>query len=157
MKKFEERCSSSSSWKIAISELAHPGGRELKNYFSFYEFFAKIQPLFTHVRKTPPLRSHYCLCLQAEGNVNRTLNVFELHSVTKKNHAHIVCNIKIYCNFLKFLMVLWFTEESNPAPVTKKAKTWLTMYSIYHSLCNRVYKCTFLCPCMLFVNLSPVC
>ena len=88
---------------------------QIKKLLLFYWFFAKIYSLLTHVRKTPPLRSHYCLCLQAEGNVNRTLNVFELHSVTKKNHAHIVCNIKIYCNFLKFLMVLWFTEEWNPA------------------------------------------
>ena len=30
-----------------------------KKYFSFTDFFAKIKPLLTHVRKTPPLRSHY--------------------------------------------------------------------------------------------------
>jgi hypothetical protein len=29
-----------------------------KNYFSFTDFFAKIEPLLTHVRKTPPLRSY---------------------------------------------------------------------------------------------------
>ena len=29
-----------------------------KNYFYFTDFFAKIKPLLTHVRKTPPLRSH---------------------------------------------------------------------------------------------------
>ena len=39
-KKFGERYSSSSSWKIASSELAHPGGRELKTRFKegFYSF-----------------------------------------------------------------------------------------------------------------------
>ena len=30
-----------------------------KNYFHFTDFFAKIYPLLTHIRKTPPLRSHY--------------------------------------------------------------------------------------------------
>ena len=30
-----------------------------KKYFYFTDFFAKIYPLLTHVRKTPPLRSHY--------------------------------------------------------------------------------------------------
>ena len=35
-----------------------------KNYFSFTDLFAKIKSLLTHVRKTPPLRSHYkCLCI----------------------------------------------------------------------------------------------
>ena len=32
---------------------------KLKNYFYFTDFFAKIYSLLTHVRKTPPLRSHY--------------------------------------------------------------------------------------------------
>ena len=31
-----------------------------KNCFSFTDLFAKIKPLLTHVRKTQPLRSHYC-------------------------------------------------------------------------------------------------
>ena len=30
-----------------------------KNYLYFTDFFAKIKPLLTHIRKTPPLRSHY--------------------------------------------------------------------------------------------------
>ena len=30
-----------------------------KNYFHFTDFFANIYSLLTHVRKTPPLRSHY--------------------------------------------------------------------------------------------------
>ena len=30
-----------------------------KKYFSFTDLFAKIYSLLTHVRKTPPLRSHY--------------------------------------------------------------------------------------------------
>ena len=34
-----------------------------KNYFYFTDFFAKIYSLLTHVRKTPPLRSHYCICI----------------------------------------------------------------------------------------------
>ena len=33
-----------------------------KKYFYFTDFFAKIKPLLTHVRKTPPLRSHYSFC-----------------------------------------------------------------------------------------------
>ena len=32
---------------------------QIKKMFSFYWFFAKIYSLLTHVRKTPPLRSHY--------------------------------------------------------------------------------------------------
>ena len=34
-----------------------------KNYFSFTDFFAKIYFLLTHIRKTPPLRSHYEFCI----------------------------------------------------------------------------------------------
>ena len=34
-----------------------------KNYFSFIDLLAKIKPLLTHVRKTPPLRSRYCISL----------------------------------------------------------------------------------------------
>ena len=34
-----------------------------KNYFYFTDFFAKIYSLLTHVRKTPPLRSHYYLTI----------------------------------------------------------------------------------------------
>ena len=30
-----------------------------KLFFLLLIFFAKIKPLLTHVRKTPPLRSHY--------------------------------------------------------------------------------------------------
>ena len=32
-----------------------------KKYFYFTDFFAKIKPLLTHVRKSPPLRSRYSL------------------------------------------------------------------------------------------------
>ena len=31
---------------------------QIKKYFSFTDFFAKMKALLTHVRKTPPLRSH---------------------------------------------------------------------------------------------------
>ena len=31
---------------------------QIKKLFFFYWFFAKIKPLLTHVRKTPPLSSH---------------------------------------------------------------------------------------------------
>ena len=37
------------------------------NDFSFTDFFGKIKPLLTHVRKTPPLRSQYSGFLQASG------------------------------------------------------------------------------------------
>ena len=30
-----------------------------KNYFAYTDFFTKIKPLLTHVRKTPPLRWKY--------------------------------------------------------------------------------------------------
>ena len=33
---------------------------QIKEIFFFYCFFVKIKPLLTQVRKTPPLRSHYC-------------------------------------------------------------------------------------------------
>ena len=52
-----------------------------------------VKRVCSHVLEIGPVRKsltlgylskYLCVCLQAESNVNRTLNVFELHSVTKK-------------------------------------------------------------------------
>ena len=54
-------------WTILFSEMVPNFWRsewtsvkvKSKNYFHFTDFFAKIYSLLTHIRKTPPLRSHY--------------------------------------------------------------------------------------------------
>ena len=39
-----------------------------KKYFYFTDFFTKMKPLLTHVNKTPPLRSHYCVCIPFQSD-----------------------------------------------------------------------------------------
>ena len=51
MKKIEKDCNDFGHRKLTLKVKS-------KNYFSFTDFFVEIKPLLTHVRKTPPLRSH---------------------------------------------------------------------------------------------------
>ena len=50
-------------WKSVLGTFWRPLWTSVKvkskNYFSFIDLLAKIKPLLTHVRKIPPLRSHY--------------------------------------------------------------------------------------------------
>ena len=50
-------------WKSDLGTFWHPMRTSVKvkskKYFSFTDFFTKIKPLLTHVRKPPSLRSHY--------------------------------------------------------------------------------------------------
>ena len=63
-----------------------------KKYFHFTDFFAKIKPLLTHVRKTPPLRSRYCVAIiskQLKGQLISKQNcraVTSLKKQTKRTH-----------------------------------------------------------------------
>ena len=49
-----------------------------KKYFYFTDFFAKIYSLLTHVRKTPPLRSHYYTITQGIILVCYALNALKV-------------------------------------------------------------------------------
>ena len=64
-----------------------------KNIF-FSDFFAKIYTLLTHVRKTPPLRSHYCFLGQIKlrdfsnlFGLARSAYIFPLDPFQKTRHG----------------------------------------------------------------------
>ena len=56
---------------------------QIKKYFYFTDFFAKIYSLLTHIFKTPPLRSHYTSYIQYQFQ--------RMHNFSGKADSLIAC------------------------------------------------------------------
>ena len=65
-------------WKSVLSTFWRPMWTSVKikskKYFPSNDFFAKMKPLLTHVRKTIPLRSHYYPYFRASATQKRQGN-----------------------------------------------------------------------------------
>ena len=76
---------------------------QIKKLCFFYCFFAKIKPLLTHVRKTPPLRSHYWsylpICIIVWYRWNRSQN-FKCSNVYPSNFRNELVDLTQNCAVL---------------------------------------------------------
>ena len=67
-----------------------------KNHFYFTDFFAKIYSLLTHVRSTPPLRSHYCIfCQWFVGLFSRFTNLGHKCGFSSLSHGGVCLAVSL--------------------------------------------------------------
>ena len=92
-----------------------------KNIFSCIDFFAKIKPQLTHVRKTPPLRSHYFFIFRY---ADLLLRIKELESWTSDFSLPSSVWLSGFFNPQSFLTaIMQSTARKNELPLDKMSLT----------------------------------
>ena len=78
-----------------------------KKYFYFCDFFAKIQPLLTHVLKNPPLRSRYPIGHCIFSSLKVTMG---FKSLLLQMQIKMIC-IKC-CKVIDLPILIWYHSNS---------------------------------------------